>query len=136
MSILQAVLMVTCYGLLNGGLQVPSGIPLSESITGFIREVAPPVAGFVGLLELVVFLVIVVCCFGHWCLIQATLNPDKSLLSRVRRFISSRVTLALSPNSLCRILPPAFVGRLILRAQSRPLPSTPAGLAGAAPLLL
>lgn len=136
-SILQAVLMTTCFALLYAGWLAPLGVPLSESVAEVVQDVVPPVAGFVGLLELVVFFVIVVCCFGQWCLMQAAIRPaDFAILSRLYRLISL-------PFSICHPLASPISPYLAktgspLRTFSlrRTASPTAADSAGAAPLLI
>ena len=134
MLLLHAVLAAICLSLLHGGLQAPYGTPLLESLTQFFQEAMPPFAAFVGLLELFVLIAIVVCCFGHWCLMQATMPSDSPLMSRVPRSFASNLSL----NLLRRVWHWRLVlTRLLLfRSRSRALASTAADLAGAAPLLI
>ena len=136
-SVLQAALIVACLALLHWASQAPFETPLLESLKEFVQEAVPPFAGIMGLIELALFLVIVVCCFGHCCLMQAVIYPaDFAILSRLRRMI-------LLPFAVCRSLVSPI--RLCLAKTSGPLPifssrrtasPTAAALAGAAPLLI
>ena len=136
MIILLAALAVTCLALLNGGLQAPFGTPLLESLTEFVQEAVPPFAGFVSLLELALFLVIVVCCFGHWCLVQAAICPaDFVILSRLHRLISLPFAIWRSLVSPIRLHLAKTGGPLLNPSLRQTASPTAADLAGAAPLL-
>ena len=126
---------VLLLAALQFGVAYMDGFSMAEFAPGFLLNAAIPAAGATVQLGMVGLSFAVAACFGVWCLSQATRRPDRPLLSRLPRSVSTVLISDLPLNSLRHILPTAFAGGLSLHARNRAFASTPADLSGAAPLL-